>query len=55
VGGDVALLAIDHEPTQQSLDELSAVLQRRLKVARADAHQLTAMIERYYPPAAQAG
>lgn len=55
VAGDVALVALAHSPSEQALKQLSEALHRRIKVARADKHQLTTMIERYYPPVAQAG
>ena len=55
VAGDVALVAVDRMLSEQSIALLSEALHRRIKIARADAHQLTAMIESYYPPVAQAG
>ena len=55
VTGDMALVAVGHMPTEGEATELSTVLRRKLKFARADQNQLLAMIERYYPPATAAG
>jgi hypothetical protein len=52
---DMALIATAHTPGEAETNLLSAALQLRIKFARADQHQLVAMIERYYPPATAAG
>ena len=55
VAGDVALVALIHEPTHAELAMLSEALGRQVKFARTNSPQLLAMIERYYPPVLQAG
>jgi hypothetical protein len=55
VTDDVALVAMAHEASDVETRELSSVLHRKLKFARADHHQVLEMIERYYPPISAAG
>ena len=54
VTSEVALIAMSHSPTEDEINALTALLQRKLKFARADQNQMLAMIERYYPPASAA-
>jgi len=55
VAGDVALVAAAESLNETQIQQLGAALKRRVKLVRADRHQLLAMIESYYPPIAQAG
>jgi hypothetical protein len=55
VTGDMALVAMSHNPTDAESHALSVALHRKLKFARADHDQMLAMIERYYPPASATG
>src|SRR4051794_19435114 len=46
VTSEVALIAVAHTPSEDESNALCALLQRKLKFARADQNQLLAMIER---------
>jgi hypothetical protein len=55
VAGDVALVAAADSLSESQIQRIATALHRRVKLVRADHHQLLAMIESYYPPIAQAG
>ena len=46
------LVATSANETEQAMNELSGILHRQVKFIHADANQINAMLERYYPTAA---
>ena len=45
-------LATSADPPEQAMTELSGILHRQVKFIHADANQINAMLDRYYPNAA---